>query len=377
GAATYQWSPLVGLTNPTIANPIATPTASTEYFVTGTTVNGCIAKDSITISIKPKPAITISPDTLVCQNSPVQLTASGGTSYIWTPSTGLDNPTVSNPVASPSDSTTYYVTVTEASTSCSSIDSVDVFIRPEPVFTINAPASICETKSITLSASGGHSYSWHPDPTLSSTLIANPIATPLSSKVYTVDITDSICNTTASLSTTVTVWDLPTVQATSSNDIDCSLDFSQLTATGATTYEWLPATGLSSNRVSNPIARPVVETSYSVKGTDDNGCVNFDTVMVKVVTANLSGYLMPNAFSPNGDGLNECYGIKYWGVIQELEFGIYNRWGERIFFTKDPSACWNGKYRGTPQDIGVYVYMIKAKTLCGSTFKKGIFTLVR
>jgi gliding motility-associated-like protein len=99
---------------------------------------------------------------------------------------------------------------------------------------------------------------------------------------------------------------------------------------------------------------------------------------VKVENINKGGYLMPNAFTPNGDGLNDCFGIRYWGVIEEMEFSIYNRWGERIFFTKNPNACWDGTYKGIRQDTGVFVYMVKAKTICeSSVFRKGTFTLIR
>ena len=86
---------------------------------------------------------------------------------------------------------------------------------------------------------------------------------------------------------------------------------------------------------------------------------------------------MPNAFTPNNDGLNDCYGIKFWGVIQELDFGIYNRWGERIFHTSNPNDCWDGTYKGVQQNPDVYVYLITAKTFCGKVFKKGTFTLIR
>lgn len=87
---------------------------------------------------------------------------------------------------------------------------------------------------------------------------------------------------------------------------------------------------------------------------------------------------MPTAFTPNNDGLNDCYGIKYWGVIEELEFSIYNRWGERIFFTRNPGECWDGRYKGIPQDPAVFIYMIKARTTCeNNIFRKGTFTLIR
>ena len=86
---------------------------------------------------------------------------------------------------------------------------------------------------------------------------------------------------------------------------------------------------------------------------------------------------MPSAFSPNKDGLNDCFGIKYWGAILELEFNIYNRWGQLIFKTKNPGDCWDGTVDGVLQDAAVFVYVIKAKTQCGDIFRKGTFALIR
>ena len=129
---------------------------------------------------------------------------------------------------------------------------------------------------------------------------------------------------------------------------------------------------------SNPIAIPTTTTEYIVEGTDASGCKGYDTIAVKVENTNKGGYQMPSAFTPNNDGLNDCYGIKYWGVLQGLEFSIYNRWGERIFFTKNAGQCWDGTYKGTKQGSGVFVYMITARTNCESkVFRKGTFVLVR
>lgn len=190
-------------------------------------------------------------------------------------------------------------------------------------------------------------------------------------------ITDTVCFNSATLSTIVTILALPTVTASKSNDIDCSTGSSLLKATGAASYTWTPSGSLNNNLIANPTASPAVTTNYSVKGIDSSGCVNYDTIVVEVSAVNKSDYYVPNAFTPNNDGLNDCYGVKYWVGLESIEFSIYNRWGERIFFTKDPKGCWDGFYKGTMQPIDVYVYMIKAKGFCGNTFKKGLFTLVR
>jgi gliding motility-associated-like protein len=89
------------------------------------------------------------------------------------------------------------------------------------------------------------------------------------------------------------------------------------------------------------------------------------------------GYNMPNAFTPNNDGRNDCFGLKYWGGVIGLEFNIYNRWGEVIFRSNNTSACWDGSYKGISQPSGTYVYQIKARTACGEVYRKGTVVLVR
>lgn len=87
--------------------------------------------------------------------------------------------------------------------------------------------------------------------------------------------------------------------------------------------------------------------------------------------------LVPNAFTPNYDGLNDCYGVSRWPFASSFEMNIYNRWGELIFRTTDIHACWDGKLKGKDQPVGAYVYWIRATTNCGPTFIKGTFLLIR
>ncbi len=376
GAITYSWSPATGLSNPNISNPVATPTVTTRYIVTGINANGCTGNDTVNININSKPVITKSNDDTICNNSSIQLFASGGVAYSWSPAATLNNAFVPNPIATPLMNTTYMVTVTSAN-SCTNTDSIKISIIPLPVFTISAPGSICVNKTIQLSASGGDLYIWQPAASLDNPAILNPIASPQTTTTYSVLITETACNNSSTLSTVVTVLPPPAVQASKSNDIDCTYDQSQLIATGAVKYSWSPATTLNNPAFFNPVAKPTITTQYVVKGTDQAGCINFDSITVKVLAINKSGYLMPSGFTPNNDGLNDCYGIKYWGLIQELDFSIFNRWGERVFHTRQPGQCWDGRYKNILQTPAVFVYMIKAKTNCGDVFRKGTFTLIR
>lgn len=377
GGSTYSWTPVTGLSDPAIANPVATPSVTTEYIVTGITANGCSAKDTVVINISPAPVITITSDTTICTNSSLQLMATGGNTYSWTPATSLDNPNISNPVATPAANTLYYVTVTTAA-NCSDMDSVQVNIRPPAVFTVSNDKIACLNDTVQLSASGGDMYAWQPQASLDDATISNPTAVPAVTTTYSVTISETTCNESATLSTTITVLPLPVISASKSNDIDCSISESRLNATGGATYRWSPGSTLNDPFIPNPVATPLSTTQYTVTGTDASGCKNTDTVTVKATATNIGLYQMPTAFTPNGDGLNDCYGLKYWGFIEELDFSIYNRWGERVFHSTNPAECWDGYYKGIKQSSGVFVYMIKAKTSCApSVFRKGTFALIR
>lgn len=378
GAQTYSWTPSAGLTNPSIPNPVASPTDTTRYVVEGTTANGCLAKDTVYVNVFEKSAaVTASGDATICYNTSANLLATGGIVYLWSPAGTLSNPSAGNPVATPLSTTKYYVTITDVNT-CSYLDSVEITVRPLPVFNASAPSMVCLNDSVRLNASGGDIYSWQPAAGLSDPSLANPMASPAATTDYSVTITETTCNRSQTISVRLPVMPLPNVKASRSTDIDCSTDRSQLSATGASKFLWSPVATLSNAGVVNPVARPTVTTKYYVQGTDGLGCSNYDSVVVKVDNSNKGGYLMPNAFTPNGDGLNDCYGIRYWGIIYEVEFSIFNRWGERIFYTKDPNQCWDGTYKGVQQDPNVFVYMIRAKTNCEpSVFRKGTFVLIR
>ena len=190
GGSTYSWTPTSTLNNPNIFNPVATPADTTTYYVTVTNVSGCSKIDSIKIFIKPLPIISISSDTSVCNNTPVQLFANGGSTYSWTPASTLNNPTINNPVATPASTTTYQVVVTN-STGCSNKDSVKIITSPLPVISKSNDTSICNNTSVQLFASGGSSYLWTPSSGLSNQNINNPVATPVTTTTWYVTVTNN------------------------------------------------------------------------------------------------------------------------------------------------------------------------------------------
>ncbi len=326
----------------------------------------------------PVPVIFKSKDTSICLGGSAQLLVSGGNGYQWSPSTGLSNSTIANPVASSVTTTRYYVQVTNNG-SCMVKDSVSVTVLPKPGFAVKpAVNNICIGDSVLLTASGGDAYEW-----LLKTGVTNPYAAvtgvwPVNSAQYAVKITNNNCQVIDTVYSTVTVNPLPVIKLSKSGDIDCSNASVQLTASGGAQYQWSPSAGLSGTTIPDPKVQVAQSTTYVVTVTSAQGCAASDSIRVVVTnSATMNPYLMPTAFTPNTDGLNDCFGITKWGTINQLEFSVYNRWGQMIFFTKDPSKCWDGNFKGIQQQSGVYVYKIKASTSCAEIDRSGTFVLIR
>jgi gliding motility-associated-like protein len=89
--------------------------------------------------------------------------------------------------------------------------------------------------------------------------------------------------------------------------------------------------------------------------------------------------LMPNAFTPNGDGLNDCFGVsqKIRDSLPFIDFAIFDRWGNKVFYTNNISDCWDGTYKGRPADQANYVYYLRERTNCGYAIKKSYVVLIR
>ena len=205
GAASYQWLPAATLNNASISNPVAAPIVSTLYKVTATGVNGCTKNDSVTIIIRPDAVFTISPDDSTCFNSPVQLKATGGNQYSWSPALLVSDTAISNPFASKNSSATYTVIIKE--NSCNTIDtlSTSITVLPLPAVKASKVNDVdCASLNAQLLGSGAMKYLWQPAANLNSNFIANPLASLLITTLYTVTGTDTI--TKCAATDTVTIF---------------------------------------------------------------------------------------------------------------------------------------------------------------------------
>jgi len=291
GAGTYLWSPAATLDDATLTSPTASPVATTTYTLTITDAIGCTGTDTATVFVSNGNA-DAGTFTNICAGTTVNLAATGGTTYTWNASTSLSSTTIANPIASPTTTTTYTVTIDDATTGCITTDTVTVQVNALPVANAGANSAICIGSTATLNASGGGTYSWLPTTDLSNAAIANPIANPTATTNYTVTVTNAAgCTSTSSM--TLTVNQLPTVSAGNNISI-CPGGSTTLTGTGAQNYVWSPGATLSDSTISNPIATPSSPTTYTVVGTDVNGCVNSNTITVVLNGINISASATSN-----------------------------------------------------------------------------------
>lgn len=123
------------------------------------------------------------------------------------------------------------------------------------------------------------------------------------------------------------------------------------------TYSWSPVTGLSNPNISNPLASPPDDITYTLTVTSDKGCRSSDQVFVKVLKAPV----IPNVFSPNGDGINDKWEIRYLESYPGCTVEIYNRYGQLLFRSVGYTTPWDGTYKGKPVPAGTYYYIINPK----------------
>lgn len=331
------------------------------------------------------------PDTVVC-NIGSTITLYGANSgvapvsgfhYEWVPSTGISNPyTIPTQLTVPYIRN-YYVLETVDSFGCYLRDSMKVDVQPFNGSLTPLTASVCFNDPLPLLASGGTQYNWYDDAALTSvpnTLdcvnCPNPKALPpVGTTNYYVLITNADgCKDT--LKSEVTVNPLPIVE---SYPVDTTIKYGHsipLYAFGGTYYSWTPSSTLNDGLSGNPLATPKETTYYVVTGASDDGCMATDTSIVRIDYR--SPVMVPNAFSPNGDGLNDVFGVQNLKFQKLLEFRIFDRWGQQVFETMNPSVGWDGTKNGKPMNADVYYYYIKLGYADDyvETFK-GDLTLIR
>lgn len=381
GLGTIAWSPGAAVSDPASFSPLVSPDQPTTYYATLTDPYGCIGTDSVFVDVKNFVSISAGKDTLICATDPIILPVSGDALiYRWSsdPSpSGISDPTLKNPLAIPLVTTVYRVKGNIGK--CFAADEITISVVPYPQLTGIADTAICFGTSASLHARGGAYYSWSPPAYLNDPAIADPISVkPLSSISYTVTVKDTLgCPKPVSGSLIVNVLSV----TANAGPPDTTIVRDQplvLNATGGSIYQWSPGNGLNDARISNPVATPLTDIKYTVKVSNEAGCVAYDSIYVKLYNV-APGIYVPTAFTPNSDGRNDYFRPIALGLKTMDIFRIYNRWGQLLYSdTNLESPGWDGTYKGNKQEPATYVWYAEGYDYRNEKVqRKGYFVLIR
>lgn len=324
-----------------------------------------VVSNVLTLTVNALPDVTVArPVVMVCEGEAFSQTlnnAQPGTTYTWTKSGGGTIPSSPDLLINNtqlSDAGTYNITVTNAA-GCSITKSVQLVVNPKVTASVSADANICEGDNTQLSASGGSTYLWSPATGLSNPNIANPVANPTKTTTYTVSVSNGTCSTT--LPVTVNVTNKPQISAGADQKMT---EGQTITLNGSvdanvTSFHWTPTTGLSDPNALHPTANPTADITYTLHATSGAPCYFEKTadVFIRVYKK----VVVPNTFTPNGDGFNDTWNIVALETYPESTTRVFNRLGRVVYQSQGYTRQWDGTTNGTPLPEGVYYYKIDLK----------------
>ena len=351
-------------------------------------MNGC--QDSLikNVIVHPIPILHIVPkrDT-ICYNTSVNLIAFHNENIVWSPANSLSCTTCDTAIAKPLVSTQYICTSTNVF-GCSIRDTSDINVSVPFITKINTSnVFICLQESTKVDVGPkGKIVTWSPATGLSNPTIYNPVISPSQSTVYTVTLSDSTgCLTnSSSANLAVNVKSLPAVNA-GPNKIYSKGEIFSITpvySNNVQTYLWTPSVLLNCSNCAFPNGINTNSQQYVIKVTSDSGCVATDSVLISI-ECKYANILLPTAFTPNNDNLNDYFYPITAGIKTITKFIIYNRAGKVVYEASNinpnsKSLGWNGKYNGTDLSAESYVYTLEAICDLGEKlYKKGSVMIIR
>lgn len=385
---TYQWIPEQFLSDPNAANPICDSPFSLEYQLL---VSNGVCVDTLVQQVTViEVGLNVPADTLLCgENVPLELTAGTGspeTNLIWSYSSDFSDPINDNPLDYSIDITvneplTLYVqaeldgcvetaTVEVEFTSSSTEIGGDFIACPGDTVDLNV-----------LNPSPELEYTWSPENLIiSGQGSPSVLVAPQQETTFYISSTNPEgCTAIDSVTVSVSTLDGDAIMASADPTLILDGESSQLgVLPDGYEYTWFPSASLDDANAQNPVASPAETTTYFITIADGD-CVYIDSVTVRVsdfICGDPSLYI-PNAFTPNDDDRNNLLFVR-GNFITAMHLRIYNRWGEKVFETKDQQVGWDGTYKGRPADPAVFVYYLEVTCDGGDTwFEKGNITLIR
>lgn len=344
--ATYLWQD--NSTNPTLL-----VTQQNTYWV-DVTANGCKSSDTIMVYYEPPPIVNLGSDTSLCEGSSLTLNATTpNATYIWN-----DNST--NATLTVTQSGQYSVSVNV--NGCSTTDAINVIFKSAPHVDLGPDTTFCIGEEMVLDATiPNATYNWQNNST-------NSTFTVTQAGLYWVQVTANGCQAS---DTVIVQYANPPIVNLGEDTTLCYNQSIELSALNfGVNYLWQDGSKNSTFLVTKA-------GTYWVQVSVGN-CEASDEINIDFVPCDCS-LIVPNAFSPNDDLVNDEFRAIDNSKVELKELLIYDRWGNQVFKAEHFSQSWDGKYKGVVADVGTYFYMIKYKCLLTGkeVLMKGDVTLIR
>jgi gliding motility-associated-like protein len=270
---------------------------------------------------------------------------------------------------------TYAVSVNATTTSCPFTQNVTIALNGSISVNAGLDTTICAGASFTRTlVSTATSYVWTSSGGLNSPSVSPAaVLSPQATTTYTITAIRGNCTATDEL--LVNVIPGATVNAGQDASIFGGQSYTMQATASAGVYAWTPATGLSNAGILQPVATPQVTTTYTLQVTNSQGCISSDQIVITVIPYCIKPM---EAFTPNGDGINDYWLITTGNCLKAAKAQVFNRYGAKVFESNDYHNDWKGTYNGKPLPDGTYYFMITYTLLNGKTeYKKGNVTILR
>ncbi len=383
----YLWTPIKGLDDPTSPNPTASVTETTVYQVriVDKKLADCFIDRNVTVFVPPPINLKTNKDTILCVNDTVVLraTTDGLANIEWTDEIGILLGSGYNLKRLFRDSMLVFTYATDTY-GCGVKDSFRI-IPIQKNTKIEGKKNLCpkavgNIKFINLD---GHRYNldWRPGKWIvNDSNKASIYVSPVDTTVFYLNMINEYgCIYSDSFQVDISRFE-PPLQAYAEED---TIYLGQSTILhvnkGYSNYNWIIPYNLSCTDCTDPVANPDNSILYTVEATNADGCIDRTDVVVYVIKPKCdeSDIFMPNIFSPNNDGENDILSIRS-NFLESVELYVYNRWGQKVFETKDINYWWDGKFNGIDLAPDVYGYYFKVQCVDGKTYaKKGNVTLIK
>lgn len=392
---TYLWSPADNLDDPTSANPLLINAEESQEFtvtISSISLDTCSIERTVFVNVYDTPDTSIQGDNqsdICSEQGQLSVSLGAGETVVWYDDPSFTDVLSTEPtiVTTPGTGTTYFAMVINEFGCGSDVVS---FLTTSRILDIDGDFGeqiICiddatELNAFVTSDETPTEYIWSPEDQIDEFLNETSVlVSPTSPTTYTLTALNEFgCSDEI-------IFDVDVINL--ANEIEASITTSNLvtgqpvslsvTENDNYTYSWTPAAPLDDPTSSNPTFILEEETTFEVEVTDENGCsIVLAVVVIPADTPCAEPFVfVPNAFTPNGDGLNEQLRVD-GNQIAEMYLAIYNRWGERVFEATDQSQTWDGTFEGKTLNPDVFGYIFTATCSNGDTFStQGNISLLR